>query len=74
VTGRDEIRIWKAREMNQKLRKDIHPAKRGKESLRGNSVEAAFDKSEGNGGICDEEKGRGWVGENLTHHEGAKWG
>jgi hypothetical protein len=40
--------------MKAKLRKNMHTANKGNGSLGGSSVEAAFDKSEGNGGICDE--------------------
>lgn len=45
--------------MKAELRKDIRTSNKRKESLRGSSVEAAFDNSEGNGEICDEQTGEG---------------
>jgi hypothetical protein len=42
----------------RKLGRTCKLQKREREGLRGCGVEAAFDKSEGNGGICDEEIGK----------------
>jgi hypothetical protein len=62
--------------MKAKLRKDMHTANKGKESLRGSSVELPLtSRKEMVGFVMSRQgKGQGWGGENPTHREGAEWG
>ena len=55
----DDIGIRKKEIRKAKLRKDIQNREKGGRVLLGCGMVVAFDKSEGNSGICDEQIGDG---------------